>query len=425
VTDHPIEFPAEYHTKEPDDSTNRRSTIYGVAVGKDTGHFIVATYSQIYAVFINATPILLSIITSMRNFIQLAVQLPFGRLSDKYGRKPFLVSGLFLAAALSFIFPTITDPVIFLIVMIGYSLCYSVFAPSWIAFLGDSSQVQNRGSYIGKITTISVIFTMTVFLIAGWVVPLITTDFSQQYQIIYRIGGIGFLIAGFICLFGLKETNPCDINSHSSPSSLKAQVIKIINPLKENSNFRRFVIISALMDFSMSAGWPIFGFIRERYSTPSEYSFLWAIHMACQIFSLSLGGRLIDKYGKKVGFNGRRVMFLVPFVLLFARNWVELSIANFIGGIGYGLYFVTTTAYIIDCAPENSKGNYVGVYQLIMGLVTFIGSFSMGIVTELLIPSLGKWTAIYSMVFVVMLLRLFGGLAFYFVDEPKKTQSES
>ncbi|MHA2239570.1 MAG: MFS transporter, partial [Candidatus Hodarchaeales archaeon] len=121
--DHNLDIPVEYPIKKSDDLANNRLTIYGVAIGKDTGHFIISTYSQIYAVFISATPIFLSIITSMRNFIQLAVQLPFGRLSDKYGRKPFLVSGLFLAAVLSFIFPTITDPVVFLIVMIGYSLC--------------------------------------------------------------------------------------------------------------------------------------------------------------------------------------------------------------------------------------------------------------------------------------------------------------
>ena len=142
--------------------------------------------------------------------------------------------------------------------------------------------------------------------------------------------------------------------------------------------------------------------------------------MLCQIFSLSIGGKLIDKYGKKIGFNGRKIMFLIPLVLFFARNWVELAIGNFIGGIGYGLYFITTTAYIIDSAPEDAKGKYVGVYQLIMGLATFLGSISMGIITELLIPIWGKWPAIYALVLVVMVLRILGGLAFYFVDEPCK-----
>jgi MFS family permease len=418
----------------PEDSmaiTNKKATIYGVAIGKDTGHFIVATYSQIYAVFINSSPILLSIITSMRNLIQLAVQLPFGRLSDTFGRKPFLVIGLFMSAAMSYFFPVITDPFILLLAMIIYSLAFSIFTPSWIALLGDTSHESSRGSYIGRITTITVIFTMLVFLISGWIIPFLSTDYATQYLLIYRIGALGFLLAGFITLFWLQETNPNGNSGQNllpSPPSIgktsqkpsRFTIRNIFAPFRENPTFARFVLVSAFMDFSMSTGWPIFGFIRERYTTPSQYSFLWAIHMFFQIFSLFIGGKLIDKYGKKIGFNGRRIMFLIPLVLFFATNWVELAIGNFIGGIGYGLYFITTTAYIIDSAPEESKGRYVGTYQLIMGLATFLGSLSMGIITELLIPILGKWPAIYALVLVVVVLRILGGLAFYFVDEPSK-----
>ncbi len=142
---------------------------------------------------------------------------------------------------------------------------------------------------------------------------------------------------------------------------------------------------------------------------------MWAAFMAFQVCSLVIGGYFIDRYGKRKGFWGRRVMFLIPLVLFFARNWIELTIANIIGGIGYGLYFITTNAYIIDSAPDESKGNYIGAYQLIMGIVTFIGSISMGIATELC-----KWSAIFFMVVVVIVMRFIGGMAFFFVREPKK-----
>lgn len=410
----------EYLADKETVSENKKFLIYSIAIGKAIGNFIGGAYAQLYAVFIQATPFLLSIITSIRNLIQLAVQSPFGRLSDRFGRKPFLVLGLFVTALMSFIYPLITDPIIFLGAMIIYSFAFSIFTPSWMAMLGDTSKESKRGSYIGRITTISVIFTMCVFLVSGWVVPFISVDYAQQYNIIFRIGAFGFFVAGILALF-MKETAPKNLENHSNLKfNLKKSLVNTFRPLKENPAFRRFVLVCALMDFAMSSGWPIFIFVRERYASPTEYSFMWAAFMICQVCSLVIGGYLIDKRGKRIGFWGRRVMFLVPVVLFFARNWIELTISNIIGGFGYGLYFVTINAYIIDSASEEAKGHYVGAYQLIMGIVTFIGSISMGIVTEILISFVGKWSAIYTMLLIVVVLRFIGGVAFFFVDEPKK-----
>ncbi len=422
MTDPTIDIPLEYYPDKKTALKNKKPVIYGISIGKDTGHFIAATYSQIYAVFINSSPILLSIITSMRNLIQLAVQYPFGRLSDNFGRKPFLVVGLFIASLMSFILPTIADPIVFLCAMIIYSIAFSIFAPAWMSMLGDESSKTARGSYIGKITTISVIFTMIAFLITGWIVPIITEDYLQQYRIIYNLGGITFLFAGIAALFS-KETNPNNNLIYPKESLKGFKFQKILDPLRENPTFRRFVLVSAFMDFSMSLGWPLFSFIRERYTTPSQYSLLWATHMAMQVFSLTIGGKVIDRYGKKWGFWGRRVMFLIPVVLYFATNWIELAVANFIGGIGYGLYFVTTNAYIIDSAPEKSKGKYVGVYQLVMGLATFAGSLAMGFVAEYFIAIFGKWSAIYSLVLVVALFRFIGGILHFTLEESKQTEN--
>ncbi|MFX0125355.1 MAG: MFS transporter [Candidatus Hodarchaeota archaeon] len=421
MTENSMDVSLEYLSERQPVSKNRKSLIYSIAIGKDIGNFIGHTYAQLYAVFIQSTPFLLSIITSMRNLIQLAIQSPFGRLSDKFGRKPFLVSGLVVTAFMCAIYPLITDPIIFLGAMIIYSLAFSIFTPSWIAVLGDTSKESTRGSYIGRITTVSVIFTMCVFLVTGWVVPFISVDYAQQYNIIFRIGALGFFFAGVLTIF-MKETAPNSLENYPTFNdfNLKRSLVNTFKPLKENPTFRHFVLVCALMDFSMSIGWPIFIFVRERYASPTEYSLMWAAFMICQVCSLVVGGYLIDKRGKRIGFWGRRVMFLIPLVLFFARDWIQLTIGNIIGGFGYGIYFVTINAYIIDCAPEKSKGHYVGAYQLIMGIVTFIGSISMGIATEILMGFIGKWSAIYLMLLVVVFLRFIGGLAFFSVREPVK-----
>jgi len=401
-------------------SINEASRVLGSSINR--------TYALIYAVFINSSPILISIMTSVRNLLQLTSQSLFGRFSDIYGRKPFLLVGLFISAIMSFLFPVITDPIMFLFAMIIYSIAFSVFSPAWMAYLGDLSTSGSRGSFIGKISTIGVLSTFIVLILMGWVITLTNIDYAVQYSIIFRISSFSFLIAGITAL-GFDEipkkdpkvktkTNDSVLSQNTSIKEKTRTLIKEITlPLVENPSFRRFVIICAFMDFSMSLGWPIFGFIRERYASPAENSLMWAVFMGCQVISLTVGGKAIDRYGKRVGFWGRRFMFLIPIALFFARNWYELAIANVIGGLAYGMYFVAMNTYIIDSAPDRSKGNYLGAFALVMGVATFLGSISMGVLTEVLMQTIGKWEAIYSMLIVVIIFRFLGGLNFVFVKE--------
>lgn len=405
----------------PSTSSNGKLPIISlVEIGKVLGDSINRSYTLIYAVFINSSAFLISIMISLRNLVQLAAQSFFGRWSDQYGRKPFLLVGLLVSAVISFILPTILNPFVFLLAMIVYSLSFSIFAPAWIAYLGDISTSGNRGSFLGKIATIGVFSTFIVLILMGWGIMLLNVDYAAQYAIIFRVGTVAFFLAGISSIF-LGET--IERNSRTGTTLKKSSYLNriknFLTPLKENPDFRRFVLICAFMDFSMSLGWPIFGFIRERYASPSENSLMWAVFMGFQILSLTVGGPAIDRYGKKIGFLGRRLMFLVPIVLFFATNWIEMALANLIGGIGFGMYYIVMNAYIIDSAPEKSKGHYIGVFSLVMGLATFLGSLLMGIATELLINTMGKWDTIYTMLVVVMIFRLIGGLNFYFVNDPR------
>lgn len=409
-------------------STSELSLLSLNEAGRVLGNSINRTYALIYAVFINSSPILLSIMTSVRNLLELSSQSLFGRYSDIHGRKPFLLVGLFISAVISFFFPIITDPVIFLFAMIIYSLAFSIFSPAWMAYLGDISVSGSRGSFIGKISTVGVLSTFIVLIIMGWGIALTRIDYIIQYSIIFRVSSVAFLISGVTAIFfterikkppkiNYRKKNDTISKNKSIKVNIKDQIKQVLLPLKENPSFRRFVIICAFMDFSMSLGWPIFGFIRERYASPAENSLMWAVFMGFQVVSLTLGGKAIDRYGKRVGLWGRRLMFLIPVVLFFATNWYELAIANAVGGIGYGMYFVAMNAYIIDSAPDQSKGKYLGAFSLVMGLATFLGSISMGVLTELLMQILGKWDTIYLMLIIVIIFRFIGGLNFTFVKE--------
>lgn len=409
-----------------DSRNNKYSVISSISVGKESGTAIIGQYSQVYAVFIGASPILLSIITSVRNLLQLAGQSPFGRISDRYGRKPLLMFGLLLSSIMSLIFPFIDDPIILLLVMIIYSISFGITAPAWVGMLGDLTQnSKKRASYVSKVTTIGVFFTIVILLVIGLTVTENFTDYFDQYRIIFHIGSICFFIASILVLL-LYETAPTpakgkhiSIDRQPIIIIVKNQAKASMRPFLDNSKFRKFVIINAVMSFSMSVGWTIFPYVRERYASPGEISFMWAGFSLLRIFSMLIAGKVTDRYGHKFSmFFGRQVMFFIPIILFFSRSWTDLVWGNIIGGLGFGFFFVASTAYIIDCAPKKEKGTYVGTYQLVMGITTFFGSLSMGILAQLLFPIYGQWETIYFLLIIIAILRFLGALGLIFIEEP-------
>ncbi len=174
------ESPSETTLVENSDSiklsTRELSLLSLNEAGRVLGNSINRTYALIYAVFINSSPILLSIMTSVRNLLELASQSIFGRYSDIYGRKPFLLVGLFISAVISFFFPIITDPVIFLFAMIIYSLAFEN--------LSDDLIWVSVGEMMLTLLNLKIIFSMEYFL---------NTDILNKLKVLMSHHGWGII----------------------------------------------------------------------------------------------------------------------------------------------------------------------------------------------------------------------------------------
>ncbi len=76
-------------------------------------------------------------------------QYPSGWLADRWGRKPMMISSLLGQAALSLVYLSITDPVLFVVLRFAEGAVAAAFLPSARALIADAVPAEKRGEAYG------------------------------------------------------------------------------------------------------------------------------------------------------------------------------------------------------------------------------------------------------------------------------------
>ncbi len=380
--------------------------------------FISRLFIELYAVIIGSSAFAISIITSSRNLVQLSFQSTFGRISDRLGRKKLMVGGLIISGISLGLFSLIQNQWILVGGVFFFSIGFASYYPSFTALQGDLTSKENRASFISLITLIGAFGTITALLLTGVIGAKGETEL-EQYSIILRIiGGLFIFTAIVALLFDEPETK-----------RLKDKQVFSFTPFRQNSRYRKFIIINCVMFFSMSMGWPIYGFVRAFYATAQENTYIWAVFSGCQIITLLIVQKAIDKIPReKLLFFGRVFMFFIPLnlaiTILWFPYWWQIALGSAVSGISNALFLVSQNAYILDLAPEDKKGTYMGLFNFFIGIATFFGSLLMGMIADLLFIYFEKWSVIILLLFVVTCARFLSSLGYLTIKPPTTEEKD-
>ncbi len=154
--------------------TERRATlglaaIYGTRM---LGLFLILPVFALYAEHLpSATPVLTGIAIGIYGLTQAALQIPFGLLSDRIGRKPVIVGGLLLFAAGSVVAAMAED--IWMIILGRALQGAGAIAAAVMALLADLTRESHRTRAMATVgVTIGFAFTLALIagpLLEGWV----------------------------------------------------------------------------------------------------------------------------------------------------------------------------------------------------------------------------------------------------------------
>ena len=354
-----------------------------ISAASSGGQQFYFNYATLIAVGIGANPIQMSFITGIQNLGSALFQGFFGRLSDRFGRKIILFLGFIIATITTIYLAFNASTIIFMVIIALYSLGISMVIPSWNALLGDISSEKTRIKIIGQISMVGTISASLILLILGFLTDYL--PFPENYSIFannltdykYRFmmfcGSFLFALAA-ILIIALKETN-----IFKQKNRLKS--------IKEITRNKSFVILSSVTLFwwfVMSFLWPLSPYVLKRLDPSSaEVAILSAVYAASTALSQISARRIVDKIGRRFTILfGIITLCVVPLILAYSVYWYIIIFANFFGGFGNGILMVAISAEVLDMADYKTKGAFSGVYNLLMGIATFCGSFLCGILFD-------------------------------------------
>jgi len=156
--------------------------LYVRSVVNSFGSGTVNPFLSAYAVKLSASASEMGVFQSVSNMAPNLMQIPWGRLSDKLGKRvPLIILGSVIASVLwiPLMFVASADQ---LIAVIGVqAVLGSMATPAWTALMGDLVHPSNRGRITASINRSAAIGSLLATLAAGYFMILVHGTVQQTF----------------------------------------------------------------------------------------------------------------------------------------------------------------------------------------------------------------------------------------------------
>jgi len=346
------------------------ASLGGIFALRMLGLFMILPVFSLYAHQLKGfTPMLMGIAIGAYGLTQAFLQIPFGLLSDRIGRKRVIIIGLLIFAAGSVV-AAVSDTIYGVIA--GRALQGAgAIAAAIMALLADLTRVETRTKAMAILGG-SIGMSFTLALLLG---PILNG--------IIGVPGI-FWLTGLLALAGILIVlyvvpNPADSHFHTDTEPVLAQFSKI---LSDRQLLRLdFGIFS--LHFLITASFVVLPLLlRDTLHMPAEHH--WWIYLPVLLLAVvamfpfiilaERGGRM------KMIFLGAiaLIIFSEAGLFLFHDHIYQVAILLFLFFTGFNLMEATLPSLISKMAPANSKGTAMGAYSSCQFLGAFVGGTTGG-----------------------------------------------
>ncbi len=354
---------------------------------------IIAPLMPIYAKSLGASGIWLGIIFSGYSLSRAFFMPIIGKLSDRKGRKRFIILGLLLYSVISLVYILAGNVYYLTTVRLFHGLASAMVIPVAMAYVGEIAEKGKEGRYMGT-------FNMSLLLGMGSGPFLggILNDSFGIASVFYAMAGLT-AIAFLITLVFLPDMRFSGTMKMGNPISFR-EIIKN-NVMKGLLLYR---VITAMGRGGIMAFLPIFA---SRINiTSSQVGIIISFHIFLIALLQNPFGRLADRYNKfflvLIGSSvGALALLLTPI----ARNFWELFLIASLMGLGGAVSMPSAVAITVEVGQRLGMGVSMGLFNTAMS----VGMIAAPLIAGVVMDTLG----VKPVFFVAGVISLLGTFVFY------------
>ena len=359
---------------------------------------------------------------AISNFAPNVMQVPWGKLSDKIGRRiPFIILGGLLTAVLWIPLMSVTTATQLIIVIAVQSILGSMAIPTWTALIGNLSHSSKRGITTAALNRVAGFGGLLATLASGYLMILVHGT-PQEIFLLPLLIAIGFGVASSLVMMPVREKR---FQSNVSKGSI-FDLRDVAKLARGNPHFLRFTVASIIFGFFMSVSWPLFAITQNDILRLSmlEVGLIGVISGVVTIGLQQWGGKLVDSVGRRpLIIVYRFSLVLVPVLYGLATSVYHLYLLNLIIGVTAAFGDIALLAYLLDISKEETRGTLAAFYNLIIGVFYFVGSLVGGYLATYFIGVFGLLLGLQIVYAMSAIGRGIGALTFTSIKEPFKYPS--
>lgn len=295
-------------------------------------------------------------------------------------------------------------PAIFITIVVLFTCLGAIALPPWLSLMSDLVDEDKRGSYFGWRNKTLGFIVVAATLISGFILHLMKKNNAFYGFVI--IFGLAFIFRIISWYFLTKMHEP----ELEFKKEHYFNLVDFLSRIRE-SNFARFTIFVAMMNFCVNLVSPFFAvlMLRDLRFGYLLYSLITVASTMTIYLVMIRWGRHADKVGNiKVIRFVSPLIGVVPLLWIFNQHPVYLFLIQIFAGFLWAGFNLCTTNFIYDAVTPPKRTRCISYFNVLNGAALCMGALLGGFLLQWLPPLLGY--RILTLALISAVLRIIVGI---------------